>query len=205
MVYSGIGKTRLKVLGTLYVANIVVLALSARVNQFLNFFFMADLFPLGLSIATLVLLSIMFILDLTRRNPITSRPPFEIAILSILTIIWLASNVFSTSRWRFVPVACNNIPDGFAAEKEWCRDLQALKAFVWIEWAILFLATIFTVRYAVVQHAKGNTDIWHTALSNYTPRADGGMHRRSSSFFTSFGGNGFVVRDTHRPQTNLAN
>ena len=31
-------------------------------------------------------------------------------------------------------MACANIPDEYADERGWCRDLQALKAFVWIEW-----------------------------------------------------------------------
>ena len=31
-------------------------------------------------------------------------------------------------------MACGNIPDEYADERGWCRDLQALKAFVWIEW-----------------------------------------------------------------------
>lgn len=28
------------------------------------------------------------------------------------------------------------VPAEFSDEKTWCRDLQALKAFVWIEWVI---------------------------------------------------------------------
>ncbi|KAI5117057.1 hypothetical protein M0805_005296 [Coniferiporia weirii] len=210
--YSNVGKTRLRVYALLYAVNIVVLALSTRINQFQSFFFVADLFPFGLSIATLVLLSISLLLDLTLSNSFTSRPPFEIALLGILSVFWLAFNAFSTSRWRHVPLACGAIPAEFVPEREWCRDLQALKAFVWVEWVILLLATLFTVRFTIREHARGNTHVWSTSLSRYATRyrddtsasasattadyafggmsasdARGGVHRRTrSSFLTSF-------------------
>ncbi|KAH8109496.1 hypothetical protein DFH11DRAFT_938569 [Phellopilus nigrolimitatus] len=181
--YSDVGKTRLKAYVVLYVVNIVVLALSARVNQFQDFFYMADIFPLGLSITTLVLLTITLLLDFILHNSFTARPPFEIGLLAILSIFWLAFNAFSTSRWKHVPLACSTIPDEFVG---WCRDLQALKSFVWIEWAILLLTTLFTTRYVVREHIGGSKHVWHTALSRYIRRSEGGMHRRSSSFFTRF-------------------
>lgn len=176
--YSSVGKTRLMVYAGLFFVNIVVLALSARVNVFQEFFFMADLFPLGLSITTLVLLTFMLLLDFSIQNAVTARPPFEIGILSVLTIFWLAFNAFSTARWRHVPLMCSSIPAEFSDEKTWCRDLQALKTFVWIEWVILFLTVASTIRYAVTEHSRGNKHVWSTALSRYTPR-----NARVSSFW----------------------
>jgi len=76
--YSDLGKRRLKAYAVLYVVNIIVLALAARVNDFQGFFFMADLFPLGLSITTLVLLTFTFYFDFSQTNAFTARPPFEI-------------------------------------------------------------------------------------------------------------------------------
>ncbi|KAL5483518.1 hypothetical protein ACEPAI_8750 [Sanghuangporus weigelae] len=201
MGYSNVGKTRLKVYGLLCVLNIIVLALSSRVNQFLDFFFMADLFPFILSIITLVFLSAVLLLDFAMYNPFTSRPPFEIGCLMILSVLWLASNTFSTSRWRFVPLSCGSIPEDFSAERTWCRDLQALKAFVWIEWVVLLLTTVLTIRYAVIQHVHGNKQIWRTALSRYVPKAEGGMHRRNTSFFSGFGNNDFSISDAHIERT----
>ncbi|THH07643.1 hypothetical protein EW145_g3243 [Phellinidium pouzarii] len=75
------------------------------------------------------------------------------------------------SRWQHVPLACNAmIPDEFTAERAWCRDLQALKAFVWIEWVILFVTTFLTARFVVREHARGNTHVWSTSLAAYEPR-----------------------------------
>jgi len=176
--YSTVGKVRLTLYGTLYLANILVLALSARVNQFQDFFFMADLFPLGLSITTLVILTVLLSMDFSSVNSVTARPPFEIGLLSLLTIFWLAFNSFSTVRWSHIPLACSNIPADFADERTWCGDVQALKAFVWIEWVILLVTLAATTRYVAIQHNLGNTHIWKTALSRYEPYSA----RRNSAF-----------------------
>jgi len=148
---------------------------------------MADLFPLGLSITTLILLVFLTGLDLSIENSFTARPAFEIGFLSLLSIFWLAFNVFSTSRWSHVPLNCSSIPSEFPDERTWCTDLQALKSFVWIEWAILVLILGFTVKYVVSQHQKGRTNIWKLALSRYRsepqflhPYVDGQFHHVTS-------------------------
>ena len=48
--------------GVFILADIVVLVLSSRVNVFQEFFFVADLFPLALSIITLVIFVTMYVL-----------------------------------------------------------------------------------------------------------------------------------------------
>lgn len=86
------------------------------------------------------------------------------SIQSLSLIIILAFNAFSTSRWRHVPLVCSSIPAGelhptprvllhpaisdwlkkeYTDEKIWCHDLQALKAFIWIEWVM----SMFTLCY----------------------------------------------------------
>lgn len=172
MAYSSVGRIQLAAHAFLLLVTILSLALSARVNQFQDFFFVADLFPLALSIITFVFLVVMLLLDAMVPSSYTARPQFHIGLFGILSIVWLgafhtlhlenthkctctrlAGNAFSTSRWRHIPMACGAIPDGssqstyhpnlphlslsipeFADERSWCKDVQALKAFVWIEW-----------------------------------------------------------------------
>lgn len=103
---------------------------------------------------------------------------------------YIAFNVFSTSRWRQVPMACSTIPAEYSDEKTWCMDLQALKAFVWIEWVILSSTLLFTSHYVISQHTRGQTHIFSTPFSRYSPRprelAGGNMYntfeRRESEF-----------------------
>lgn len=63
----------------------------------------------------------------------------------------------------------------------------------------VFLTTFFTVRFVIREHLHGNKQVWSTALSRYVASADGGMHRRSSSFFTSKGDTrGFMMMNEGR-------
>lgn len=77
-------------------------------------------------------------------------------------------------------------------ERTWCRDVQALKSFVWIEFVArachptiivlafsqpnanpfpvtVFFAASFTLRYAITEHRRGRKQIWNGPLSRYVP------------------------------------
>ncbi|KAJ3737275.1 hypothetical protein DFJ43DRAFT_1046930 [Lentinula guzmanii] len=183
--FTPVGKRKIAVHVVLYCVNIIVLALSARVNLFQEFFFVADLFPLGLSIATLVILTVMLALDFACKNSYTGRPQFEIGVFAVLSIFWLSFNAFSTSRWRHVPMSC---PAGADAVKTWCQDVQALKAFVWIEWLIFSLTAYLTLRYTISQKSRGNKHILRMPLSRYSPflKNDGTMNYIRNSGFLTF-------------------
>jgi len=153
----------------------------------------ADLFPLALSIITLVVLFVMLALDFAIQNSFTARPPFIIGSFSVLSIFWLAFNAFSTSRWRHVPLSCGAIPAGYDAEKTWCGDLQALKAFVWIEWLLVSFSLLFVTRYTLTQQSNGQAHIWATPLSRFSPRPqtfgsglDSNTYQRRGSDFLPF-------------------
>jgi len=167
--FTSVGRKKVAVHVALYFVNIIVLALAARINSFQQFFFAADLFPLGLSITTLVILTVMLFLDFATENSYTGRPQFEVGVFGVLSVFWLAFNAFSTSRWRNAPLACSTIPSGFDDVRTWCQDLQALKAFVWVEWLIFFFTAFITLRYTISQNNRGNKHIFRMPLSRYSP------------------------------------
>ncbi|KAF9259262.1 hypothetical protein L218DRAFT_875160 [Marasmius fiardii PR-910] len=174
MVLSSVGKKQVAAHGFLFFINVLVLAFSSRVNQFQEFFFIADLFPFALSIVTLVLLGTMLAFDLASSDSYLGRAHIEIGVFAVMSILWLAFNAFSTSRWRDVPFKCGDIPAGesqfqYSDARGWCKDLQALKAFVWIEWLIILLTTIITARYTIVQNARGHKHIFKMPLSRFSP------------------------------------
>jgi len=160
------------------ILNIVVFALSARVNHFQDYFYVADILPLALSAVTFGIAVLAFLLDVGLRNSPTARPSFEIAVLLILSIFWLASNAFSTSRWSQIPLNCSTIPADYSDVRSWCRDLQALKAFVWVNLAVLLIAALVALQFSVMQHQRGQKDIWRTPLSRFTHRE---THKRSET------------------------
>jgi len=153
------------------VLDVAVVALAARVNIFQEFFFMADIFPLALSIITLVLLLVTLVVDFSGMNSYFTRPLFETGFLFTLSVLWLASNAFSTSRWRGIPMACSSIPADYASERAWCQDVQALKALIWILFVSLFVIAAFTLRYVLVESRRGRSHVWDAPLSRYNARA----------------------------------
>jgi len=127
MAFSTVGKIKVSAHAALLLVNIIVLAFATRVNRFQEFFFMADLFPFGLSIVTLILLVVSITVDLAIKNSYTGRAQFEVGLFGVLSIFWLAFNSFSTSRWSMIPFHCDTIPDDFLEERGWCKDVQTLK------------------------------------------------------------------------------
>ncbi|KIJ27538.1 hypothetical protein M422DRAFT_260987 [Sphaerobolus stellatus SS14] len=170
MSISHIGKTRFKIYGALLLVDIIVLGLSGHINQFQEFYYKADLIPFGLALATAIWLSVMILLDVKSRNAATAKPAFELTWLGIMTLLWLGFNAFSTNRWRSIGWSvCKTIPHDaqYAAYRTWCTEVQAIRAFIWIEWVLLLLAFIHLLRWTLRQQSDGRTDIWSTSFSRF--------------------------------------
>ncbi|TFY58216.1 hypothetical protein EVG20_g8235 [Dentipellis fragilis] len=183
---SAVGRTVFWIYTAIILVNVVVLALSARVNIFQEFYFVADKFPLAMSIITLIISVFMLFLDVGLDNAFTAHAAFEIGMLSLLSILWLALNAFSSSRWKHIPMNCFAIPSDYPETRTWCMDVQALQAFVWINWTLLFIAALTLIRYSVTQHQAGQKHIWTTPLSRFAVHAERG-HRRTSTVDYPFG------------------
>jgi len=173
MTFSSVGRKKVAGHVSFLLVNIIVLVLSTRVNQYQDFFFVADMLPFALSIISLIVITVLLLLDLALDNSYTGRSQIEIGIFGILSIFWLAFSAFSTSRWYQIPFHCDSIPLDFSDERLWCKSLQALKSFVWINFIICFAIAVFTLRYTVGQYIRGNKHIFQMPLSRYRPELKG--------------------------------
>lgn len=179
MAFSEVGKKKLSSHVVFIILDLISLGLAVKVNKFNDFFYYADLFPLALSIVTLVLVSVMLVLDVTLVRSWTAFPPFEIVIFGILSIFWLSFNAFSTSRWQGIPMQCNMITAEFSAERVWCRDTNALRAFVWVTFLACFAITVWTTYYTASQYKSGHKHVLSSPLSRYRPELNNISHHRS--------------------------
>jgi len=188
MVLSPVGRKKTAGHVIFLVFDIIVLALSSRVNQFQDFFYVADLFPLALSSVSLVIVTLLITLDFCLDDSFTGRPQSEVGLFGVLSIFWLAFNAFSTSRWAQVPSQCKTIPQDLADERMWCNHVQALKAFVWLTFLICLGITLFTLRFAVSQYKQGNKHIFQMPLSRYRPESkpNEGVYTGRGSEFLQF-------------------
>nr|GAT58871.1 predicted protein [Mycena chlorophos] len=169
MSFSSVGRTKIAANLFLLLLNIIVLALSTRVNLYQDFFFVADRFPFILSIITFVVLGLMTLVDFCSNNSYTGRAQFEIGVFSILSIFWMAFNAFSSSRWSSVPLSCGGIPSEYPDVLQWCHELTALRVLVWFEWLTFFFTLVLTLRYAITESNRGNKHIFKMPLSRYDP------------------------------------
>ncbi|KAJ6600806.1 hypothetical protein B0H10DRAFT_2082984 [Mycena sp. CBHHK59/15] len=169
MAFSPVGRKKVAAHILILLVNVIVLALSTRVNLYQDFFFIADLFPFALSIITFALLGMMVLLDFVSSSSYTGRPQFEIAVFTGFSIFWLAFNAFSSSRWQSAPLNCGTIPSDYPDAIQWCHELGGLRVLVWIEWLMFFFTTITTLRYSITQNNRGNKHIFQMPLSRYTP------------------------------------
>lgn len=166
MALSSAWKRKMLAYASIIILDIAVLALSVAVNVFQEFFFVAGLLPLILSVATLVILLLQIAFEVRSENAYTARPLFEVPLLGILCVVWLSFNSFTESRYASLP-NCSVFADGDDGELAWCRNAQVLRAIIWIEWLALLLTTLVLSRAAIVEARRGNTAIWHTALCRY--------------------------------------
>jgi len=148
--FSSVGMARLAIYSVLLLCNLIVFAVSAHVNSFHGFFYVADQAPFVLSIFTGLIVGAVVVSDILARDSPLSRPVPEVTWLAALSLVWLCFNAFSTSRWRFVQATdCASLPAStdFAKATGWCQSVQALRGFVWLEWVILVCALLFIGRF----------------------------------------------------------
>lgn len=169
--FSRFGRRLLVLYCILALLDASVLALAVRVNIWQEFFFVADMLPLGLSIVSLVLVLVMAASSVIFTASPFARPKAQIGLFTALSALWLASNSFSSSRWGGIPMPCSTVPEDFPEERYWCQDAQALKFLVWMLFLGLLYTTLSTTRYVVAQHRHGNRHIWRVALARFDPRA----------------------------------
>lgn len=169
MEFSEIGKKKVASHAVLFALNVVALALATKVAKFNQFFYVADLFPMAISILTLVVLFAMLAMEFAVARSPLGLPLVETGVLGVLSIFWLAFNAFSTARWKYVPMQCEAISLAFSPERAWCRNVHALKAFVWIVFGTCLAITIWTITYTLLQYKKGHKHVLKTPLSQYDP------------------------------------
>lgn len=169
MEFSALGKKKVASHAVLFAFNGVALALATKVAKFNQFFYVADLFPMAISILTLVVLFTMLTMEFALNRSPLGLPLVEAGILGVLSIFWLAFNAFSTARWKYVPMQCEAISLAYSPERAWCRDVHALKAFVWAVFIACLGITVWTITYTLMQYQKGNKHILKMPLSQYDP------------------------------------
>ncbi|EJD53646.1 hypothetical protein AURDEDRAFT_52382 [Auricularia subglabra TFB-10046 SS5] len=95
-------------------------------------------------------------IDQLRNGAITSIVVVELAWTAILGIFWLAAAAAQASN-VFIPGDCSIV--GGEGESI-CRQFQAMQAFSWLNWIILWGWTFLLVVVAAIALSRGNRGVW---------------------------------------------
>jgi len=116
-------------------------------------------FSVATSVLTLVILVPVLVIDFLRKGAVTSLTATELGFVGFLWVLWLACGANATAALGGFTIGdCGSI-DGFQidpASASYCRQYQALQAFSWLTWLILFFYWVALLVFALVALARGN-------------------------------------------------
>jgi hypothetical protein len=166
---SPFGRKFIAARAAVFLLALMVLIFTVRVNTFTGWFFHADKFPFGLSIATLLMIGILLLADLVSSSAITGRAQFQCISLGALSVFWLAFNAFATSRYVNVPYNCASVfpDDELAGMRSWCVNVHVVKGVMWVEWVFITLLLAVVGRFVQSECAKGNSYVLRVPLCRY--------------------------------------
>ncbi|KDQ08826.1 hypothetical protein BOTBODRAFT_555195 [Botryobasidium botryosum FD-172 SS1] len=159
------------------------------VNQLTNGTIWLIFNALGVAVSVITLITILpiLIIDRARKGAFTSLVWFELVWTGILWVLWIAAAAESAGSIPFTSSCV--APRGFvgaAFYESACHQYQAIQAFSWLAWLLMFGYFITLLTLAVIQHAsKGNTRIWFSSVPDsdfFAPAQPSAMQPQQQAF-----------------------
>jgi len=140
--------------------SIIVLGITANlVSQFKNGHVPAWLgFTLFVAIFSLLIGVPILVIDKLRRGAITSFVVVELAWTAFLGLLWLAAAADQSSNLILVG-DCSAYGGFDSAEESLCHQLQAMQAFSWLNWLLLWGWTFILLIFSIIAMTRGNP-VW---------------------------------------------
>lgn len=156
-----IAAVRLVALAVVILFSVIVLGVSANLVSKVSDISGASTpswlgYTLFVSIITLLVAIPVTVIDQLRNGAITSIVVVELAWTAILGIFWLAAAAAQASN-VFIPGDCSVL--GGEGESI-CRQFQAMQAFSWLNWILLWGWTFLLVVVAAIALSRGNRGVW---------------------------------------------
>jgi hypothetical protein len=109
-------------------------------------------FAVATPVLTFVILIPALVLDFIRKGGPTSLTASELGFVGFLWILWLACASNSTSALGGITLDCSLLDSSSAS---FCSQYQALQAFSWLNWLILFFYWIALLVIALIAQSRG--------------------------------------------------
>ncbi|CAE6424686.1 unnamed protein product [Rhizoctonia solani] len=127
-------------------------------------------FSLAVSVITWAFMFPVLLVSILRRGSFLSWVAIELGICGFLWILWLASAAYTTSLSAGVTLNCDL---AYSTELEnFCRQYQAIQAFSWLNWLILFAYIVLVVVFVVKAINKGQS-VWTMEIADLSTAGSG--------------------------------
>jgi len=156
---------RLVVLSVILLFSLVLLGLNAHLTnltrQYLNLYFTFSALAIATAVLSFVIIIPMLVIDFLRKGAVTSKIAVEIAALSFLWIMWLATAGSAVEPYRLLfPVGCGGFTDESLTI---CSEFVVTQALGFVGWLILLGYTIYLIVLSVIAQGRGNS-VWMSTV-----------------------------------------
>lgn len=129
-------------------------------------------FALAVSVITWAFLGPLPLISLLRKGSVLSWVVVELAIVGLLWVLWLAAAAYISSITQGASLNCDYVFLTPEAESI-CRQYQALQAFCWLNWIILFIYLVLLLVLTIKAQGRGHS-VWTSDVTDLHSFAAGG-------------------------------
>ncbi|GAB1524930.1 membrane-associating domain protein [Rhizoctonia solani] len=127
-------------------------------------------FSLAVSVITWAFMFPALLVSTFRRGSFLSWVAIELGICGFLWVLWLASAAYTTSLSAGMTLNCDLVSNTGA--ESICRQYQAIQAFSWLNWLILFAYIVLVIALAIKGMNKGQS-VWTMEISDLSAAVSG--------------------------------
>jgi hypothetical protein len=137
--------------------NLGILCNLTNITSAYGYYFHSFALGIAVSLMTIGAVITSLVLGKTRKGALPALVWVELAWVGFLWVMWIATASSVTSLGIFVN--CGYVRG--AAESN-CRQYQAVQAFAWLNWLMIFGWFVTLLALSCIAHSRGNTGIWYT-------------------------------------------
>ncbi|KAG9102688.1 hypothetical protein FRC06_001435 [Ceratobasidium sp. 370] len=155
--------------------SLIVLGISGHWQSMLQGYYSVftnfSAFALAVSVMTWAFLLPVYLIGILRKGSLLSWVVVELGVCGLLWVLWLASASYTSSMTAGATLNCDYALLSPEAESI-CRQFQALQAFSWLNWLIIFAYVVMLLVFAVRAQGQGHS-VWTSDVNDLASMSPG--------------------------------
>jgi len=164
MIHNVFIEVRMGTYFVIFLASVIVLAISSHFAVIFLPQFHADIIVFGLLVSAVTITTIVLVL-------LRSQPRWDVVLLFVMAALWLALAAFATDYIGHIQCIdltgqTTQTNSGSISAVQYCRELKVILSFSWANFAILTLSFIVLLALILRVQAQGRQYAWRESMSN---------------------------------------